>query len=215
MRHFERNLTSTFVVLALLLFFPGYNSAHADFLDLGDYYAFPSPEGDFYHSDPVRITVSSNGLTAILTEDPGHTPVLLSNDPYCGDPHVILPEIGGVGQILFFDFDFVEPGGPSVNNDEFGVFIIDNTGYSPGPAWEFYVQNTASGTVSFDLSSLSGPTYEPLGLQFQLSALPGDVSLDSTLTISNVRLVPVPGAVLLACIGMGMSAMRLRRTGQG
>jgi hypothetical protein len=182
-----------------LIFIP--SLAHANPINLNDFFADPT------------VTVSLDGSTATFAEDPFLTPVLLSNDPGLGDPQVILPEIGGIGQILFFDFDFVEPGAPSINDDEFGAFIIDKTGSSAGPAFEFFTDVTSSGTVSFDLSSLSGPTYEPLGLQFQLSALFGDVDLDSTLTISNVQLVPVPGAVLLGSIGVGLVGwLRRRRT---
>jgi hypothetical protein len=201
MKRFEKNLTSTFVILAVLLSFSASNSAYANLLDLNDFFADPT------------VTVSLDGLTATFAEDPFLTPVLLSNDPGLGDPHVILPEIGGVGQILFFDFDFVEAGAPSINHDEFGAFIIDKTGLSAGPGFEFFTDATSSGTVSFHLSSLSGPTYEPLGLQFQLSALFGDVDLDSTLTISNVQLVPVPvpGAVLLGILGLGVAGVKLRR----
>lgn len=192
-----RNVTSTFVVLAVLLFFSGFNSAHAALIDLHDFY-----------SDPT-VTVSpawSPGLTATFTEDPLLTPVLLSNDPGLSDDEVIFAEIGGVGQILSFNFDFVEPAG---NHDEFGAFVIDaSTGLSAGAPFEFFVDYTDSGAVSFDLSSLSG---EILGLQFQLSAF--DFDLGSTLTISNVELnpVPVPGAVLLAGLGLVTSAFGILR----
>ena len=58
-------------------------------------------------------------------------------------------------------------------------------GLSPGPAFEFFTDSSSTGTVSFDLTSLTGET---LGLQFQLSALFSDTGFDSTLTVSNVRL---------------------------
>lgn len=198
MKHFEKNLTSTFVVLAVLLFFSGFNSAHAGLIDLNDFFAVPVP----------GVTVSLDGSTATFVEDPVLGVALLSNDPGLGDPEVIF---GGVGQILSFDFDFIEPTESPPNNDEFGAFIIDSsTGGSVGPAFEFFVQDTVSGTVSFDLSSLSGMT---LGLQFQLSSLPVplDESLSSTLTISNVELVPVPGAVLLGMIGLSVAGLKLRK----
>ena len=197
-----RNVTSTFVVLTVLLFFSGFNSAHAGLIDLNDFFADPT------------VTVSSDGSTATFTEDPWLTTVLLSNDPagpwFPPDPEVIFAEIGGVGQILSFDFDFDEPG--TLNDDQFGAFIIDAvTGDSVGTAFEFFTNVTSSGTVSFDLSSLSGTTSEPLGLQFQLNALAGDLDLDSELTISNVQLVPVPGAVLLAGLGLVTSAFGILR----
>jgi hypothetical protein len=153
-----------------------------------------------FFADPT-VTVAPNGLSAVLTEDPVTGFVLLSNDPGVGDPNVILP---GAGVSLVFDFAFVE--GPLGNNDEFGAFIIDaTTGSSAGTAFEFFTQATGTGTVSFDLSVLTGQT---LGLQFQLSALPGDTGLDSTVTITQVRLeteptvVPEPTTGLLLASGL-------------
>ena len=196
-----RNVTSTFVVLTVLLFFSGFNSAHAGLIDLNDFFADPT------------VTVSSDGSTATFTEDPWLTTVLLSNDPagpwFPPDPEVIFAEIGGVGQILSFNFNFNEP---ASNDDEFGAFVIDAaTGDSVGSAFEFFTNVTSSGTVSFDLSSLSGTLSEPLGLQFQLNSF--DMSLTSSLEVSNVELVPVPvpGAVLLAGLGLVTSAFGILR----
>lgn len=196
MKHFERNLTSAFVVLAVLLFFSGSNAAHADLIDLNDFFTDPS------------VTVLPDGSAATLAEDPIFSPVLLSNDPFLGDPEVISPVVIGKNHLLSFDWMFDEPAG-SNNDDEFGAFVIDaSTGLSAGPAYEFFTSETGSGTVSFDLSGLVG---EWLGLQFQLSALPGDLGLDSTVTISNVEAVPVPGAVLLGLFGLSVAGMRLRK----
>jgi hypothetical protein len=184
------------IVLTSLSFMFIPSLAPAAMIDLNDFFFFPG--------DPV--TVLPDGSSALLEEDPDLSVVLLSNDPGLGDPQVIL---GGPGQILSFDFDFVEPGTPSTNNDEFGAFILDSTGVSAGPAYEFFTTVTSSGTVSFDLSSLSTEPF--LGLQFQLSSFPDDVDFDSTLTISNVEIVPVPGAVLLAGLGLATSAFGILR----
>ena len=144
--------------------------------------ATPIDLNDFF-ADPT-VTVSADGSSATLAEDQALGFVLLSNDPGLGDPNVIVP---GPAITLLFQFDFVE--GPG-ETDEFGAFVIDAaTGFSAGPSFEFFAQSSSSGTVAFDLTSLVGKT---LGLQFQLSALPGDSGLLSTATVSEVRLQPVP-----------------------
>ena len=138
---------------------------------------------DFYKDSTVAVAV--DGSSAVITEDSLLSPVLLSNDPGMGDPNIITP---ASGLALFFDYIFIEP--TPDNQDEFGVFVVDSaTGGSAGSAYEFFSQVASSGTVSFDLSSLAGST---LGLQFQLTALPGDTALDSNVTISNVRLEQLP-----------------------
>jgi hypothetical protein len=193
MKRFGRKSTSSSVVLlVLLLLFLGFNSAHAASIDLNDFFADPT------------VTVSPDGSTATIAEDAFWSPVLLSNDPGLGDPEVI---IGGVGLRLSFDFDFVEPVG---NDDEFGAFLVDGaTGLSVGPAWEFFTTASGSDRVCFNLSDPLLPG--TLGLQFQLSALPGDFGLDSTVTISNVEIIPVPGAVVLGAIGFSFTGWGLRR----
>ncbi len=164
--------------------------------------AAPIDLNDFF-ADPT-VTVAPDGSSAILGEDPGLGSVLLANDPGLGDPNVIVPALGVA---VFFDFDFSEGAGEA---DEFGAFVVDAaTGLSAGPLFEFFTQTTSNGTVSFDLSPLVGMT---LGLQFQLTALPGDAGLSSTVTVAQVRLEPVPEApaailftsgTLLACFFRG------------
>lgn len=171
------------------------SAAQASLVDLNNFYADPT------------VIVSVDGSTATIGESAIISPVLLSNDPFLGDPEVIFAEIAGTGQRLTFDYDFVEPAG---NDDEFGAFVINvTTGLSAGPSFEFFTQSTSSGTVSFDLSSLAG---NQLGLQFELSALPGDPGLTSTVEISNVSLtpIPVPGAALLGAAGLVASSLMNR-----
>ncbi|CAG0947449.1 hypothetical protein [Geobacter sp.] len=174
-------------------------------------FAYTVNLNDFY-KDPT-VTLALDGSSAVIAEDSALSPVLLSNDPGLGDPNVILPM---PGNSLIFDYLFAEPA-PG-NQDEFGAFLVDSvTGGSVGSAYEFFSQTPGSGTISFDLSELVGLT---LGLQFQLSALPSDTELTSTVTISNVRVepqavqpVPEPGTCWLILGGLcGLGLFRTCRT---
>lgn len=175
--------------------------SNAAIINLNDFFADPS------------VAVASDGVSAKLAEDPVVAFVLLSNDPGLGDPNVIIP---GVGVTLTFAYDFIEPA-PG-NADEFGVFIIDAaTGLSAGRTFEFFTQSSSAGSVSFDLTSLSGKT---IGLQFQLAALPGDASFNSMVVVSNVQLsdgqiavVPEPTSLMswTALCGAGV-LLTIRRS---
>ncbi len=178
-------------VLLLMFFFLMIftSGATATTIDLNDFFADPT------------VVVAGDGSSAIMSEDPGLTPVLLANDPGLGDPNVIIP---GPGLALSFDYSFNEPAG-SGEDDEFGVFILDAaTGFSIGPAYEFFTQDTSSGNISFDLTGLVGMT---LGLQFELSSLTIDAGFGSTLEISNLKIeevstIPEPSTILLLGLGL-------------
>jgi hypothetical protein len=169
--------------------------AHAMPIDLNDFFADPT------------VSVVADGSSATLAEDPFLFSVLLSNDPGLGDPNVIIP---GAGVSLVFDYMFTEGAG---NMDEFFAAVLDGTtGFSVGPGFEFATADSSSGTVAFDLSSLSGLT---LGLSFELAAF--DAASDSTVTVSNVRLesvaVPEPGTFWL--IGAGLIGWMVFRRAVG
>lgn len=178
-----------FLNCAFLTF--GLSSAQAAVIpiDLNDFFADPS------------VSVSLDGSSASFAEDLSLPSVLLANDPGLGDPNVVIP---GVGTLLMFDFDFMEAGG---NDDVFSAFILDaTTGLSIAP-FVLFINSVSVGSVSFDLTSLVG---ESLGLQFELGSNIGDQGIDSTLQISNVRLVTpmvgVPEPTGLALLGLACLA---------
>ncbi len=172
-------------------------SVQATAIDLNDFFADPT------------VTVAVDGSSALMEEDQNLFTVLLSNDPGLGDPDIITA--GTAPNFLIFDFDFVEPAG---NDDEFGAFVLDSSGVSVGPAFEFFTQTPGSGTVTFDISLSALPPLPggPFGLQFQLSSLFDDAAFDSKVTISNVRIVPEPGSLLLFSAGFGTLLFRRRRS---
>ena len=163
---------------------------------------------DFF-ADPA-VTISPAGDTATLAEDASLNSVILSDDPGLGDPVVVVP---GPGVVLRFDFVFREAPGES---DELLAFVLDAaTGGSLGGAYEFRLRDSGSDTQAFDLSALTGKT---LGLQFQLSSLPGDNGLGSWARISRVRLsqVPEPSGLALGLLGLGLlGRIGVRRVARG
>ena len=168
-------------------------------LDFNDFYADPS------------VTVATDGGAALMAEDAGLSFVLLANDPFFGDPTIIVP---GLGTRLLFDYMFEEAAG---QDDQFRAFVLDSaTGLAP-PGFEFLTAQSGSGTVAFDLSGLVGYT---LGMQFELAALFGDSGVGSTVGLSGLRLevpdstsVPEPGTASLlgAAFLAWLLAFRRRR----
>ena len=171
-------------------------SVQATAIDLNDFFADPT------------VTVAVDGSSAEFAEDPGFFSVLLSNDPGFDppDPPVLF---AGPDLQLIFNFEFDEALG---EDDEFGAFVLDPaTGLSFGPAFEFFTDATGSGEVAFDLSPLP-PGLGLIGLQFQLSSLFADTGFLSTALVSNVRIVPEPGSLLLFSAGFGTLLFRRRRS---
>jgi len=153
---------------------------------------------DFY-ADP-SVTVAPDGATALMAEDAGLSFVLLANDPFFGDPQIVVP---GVGTQLLFDYAFAEAAG---QDDQFRAFVLDSATGLVASGLEFLTAQSGSGTVAFDLSDLVGRT---LGMQFELAALFGDTGVGSTVALSRLRLdvpdstsVPEPGTASIFCAAL-------------
>jgi len=165
-------------------------TAHSLAIDLNDFRADPT------------VTVATDGRWALIAEDPALSVVLLANDPGLGDRNIIIP---GPGLSLSFNYVFNEGTG---EDDEFGAFIVDSSsGFSAGQPYEFFIQDTSSGTLTFDLSGLTGRT---IGLQFQLASGFNDTGASSTVLISDVQIVPEAATLYLIATGMaGLVTLRL------
>jgi hypothetical protein len=161
------NLLRTMACVAVLL--PA--AAHATPIDLNLLVREPG----------APISVTSDGSSATLGEDPSSPVVVLSNEPQFGDPVLIT---ASEGAHLLFDYVFNLP---ATNHDVFHYTLLDGKS-APLSAFDFFVSDSGPGTASFDLSSLVGTT---LGLLFDL--IPVDTQFTSSVQISNLR-IESPGA---------------------
>ena len=193
----KRVLMAGFLMAASLLLVCG--QAMAVPIDLNDFYADPT------------VTVSADGTSAVMAEDSTLMSVLLSNDPWYGDPGVFIPSDSAT---LTFDYSFSEPTG---NDDFFFAWLFDWNSYTVlqdarGNDLSFELANSGTGTVTWDLlgASFLGDT-DNVGMEFQLNANMGDSSYDSSVSISNVQINPVPEPATLFLVGSGLIGIILAR----
>ena len=160
--------------------------------------------GGFAVSDPAFVSFGPDNNDAVLTEDDLWGLTWLSNDPFLGDPGIV---VSLNASNLTFDLAFSTSG-----NDSFEVKLLDATGGAPlfslfhdgdalGPGSFFY------DNVSIDLVLLN-LTGDTIGLDFSLVSGFTDLTVDAVLTIANVSInetltpIPEPSTRLLVCLGM-------------
>ena len=154
---------------------------------------------DFFASAP-EVSVSSTNVS--FTESPTISLLTLVNDPFLGDPNIIIPN---TNRVLSFDYNFIEAAN---NNDLFGAYLFDVATFQTLSEIEF--DHSSTGTASFDLSSYVGLT---LGLSFELFDISGNGDT-SSLLLQNLRLIdtvnntPIPEPIYIAFLGFAILIRR-------
>ena len=199
-----KKLTMALILLLASILVPVWPaSATLIQIDLKDFYADPS------------VSVVADGSSATMNENADYTTVLLSNDPYFGDPGIEVP-----ADLLTLNFSYSFSVGNG-NNDEFYAWVFDGDDGTilRDLTIRSYGASTVAGTVSWDLSGIN-PLITLLGLEFQLNSLETDPSeelpADSYVRISNVYMetasVPEPATILLLASGLfGILGVRRRK----
>ncbi len=144
-------------------------------------YAMPLNLNDFTHNSSFT-TVAADGSAATINEDADFATSFLGVDPFFGEPNII---IAAADAVLNFSYIFTE----AENNDDafqVNLFDSDNLVFLE----TFFIEDSGSGTVSFDLSSYVGLT---LGLSFDLRAF--DFLLGSSAEVFDVSITTLVTAV--------------------
>ena len=149
-----RRSAVTFRLIGILIIVWISMKSAADPIDLNRFDVLPAGAGG-------SVAVSTDGISATISENSEFLSVILSNDPGSGNPRII---VSGEGVTVQFDYDFSEGEG---EDDLFEAFILDGNGNpAAGENKEFSVAETNSGTIIFDVSDLMNEPF--IGLQFPI-----------------------------------------------
>jgi hypothetical protein len=170
-----------------------------------------------FTADPTVSIVSPDNTLAIFKQDDGTSGdpdpkhVQLVNDPSAGDTVLISAK---AGMLLAFDYELYEwprdGSGPTGNTETLWAGLLNaNTGAKLGGSYEFTADMGESGTVYWNLTSIAG---KDVGIRFEMISSSSDPLTNGHLNVSNLRIVPAPGALLsgLALLGAGLF-LRIRR----
>ena len=143
--------------------------------------AIPVDLNTFTADPDYDVLIALDGSSATIYEDPELSSVWLYNDAL---------DIAGM-LTLTFSYDFDEGDG---NDDVLDAYLYDPSTFTV--LEEVFIEDTGFGTVAWDLTGL-GLTV--VGVEFDLNAY--DLLANSSATISNLELTPIPEPALLVLLG--------------